>query len=102
MAPRPAHFDPRLYQIAVLTLLLAYGMTALDFDVGVLQCATIFASALAVQFLGTRLTGLSRFDPRSALISALSLCLLLRSNDLSIAVAASVIAIGSKFVVRVR
>jgi enediyne biosynthesis protein E5 len=95
-------FDPRLYQIAVLALLLAYGALALDFDVRPLQCGTILATALGVQLACSRAAGLPRFDPRSALISALSLCLLLRTNDLWAAAAAATVAIGSKFVVRVR
>jgi hypothetical protein len=43
-----------------------------------------------------------RFDPKSACISALSLCLLLRTDRLWLAVAAAVAAIASKFVVRCR
>jgi hypothetical protein len=39
----------------------------------------ILITALGGQFLCTRLAGLRRFDPLSALISALSLCLLLRT-----------------------
>jgi Na+-transporting NADH:ubiquinone oxidoreductase subunit NqrB len=43
-----------------------------------------------------------RFDPRSALISGLSLCLLLRTDSLLLAAAAAVLSVGSKFVLRVR
>ncbi len=43
---------------------------------------------------------LTRFDPRSALISGLSLCLLFRTSDPWLAVAAGAIAVGSKFAVR--
>jgi enediyne biosynthesis protein E5 len=41
------------------------------------------------------------FDPRSALISGLSLCLLLRSNSSLLAIAAAMVTIGSKFVIRI-
>ncbi|PYO55606.1 MAG: Na+-transporting NADH:ubiquinone oxidoreductase, subunit NqrB, partial [Candidatus Rokuibacteriota bacterium] len=41
------------------------------------------------------------FDPRSALISGLSLCLLLRTNSLTLAVLTAALAIASKFVLRV-
>src|SRR5438876_6822629 len=102
MMLRGARFDPRLYQITVLALLLAYGVLVLDFDIPPLQCGAILATALGVQLGCTSVAGLSSFDPRSALISALSLCLLLRTNDLWVAAAAATIAIGSKFVVRVR
>ena len=47
-----------------------------------------------------RLSNLPAFDPRSPLISALSLCLLLRTNDPAAAALASFIAIASKFVIR--
>ncbi len=41
------------------------------------------------------------YDPRSALISGLSLCLLLRTNSLLLAITAAVVTIASKFVIRV-
>lgn len=96
-APR----DPRWYQISVLAALLAYGLTGLDFDIGLLQVTATLAAALGGQFVCTRLWNLPRFDPKSALISGLSLCLLLRTDSLLLVVAAALISIGSKFVVRV-
>lgn len=93
--------DPRLYQIAALSLLLLYGMTHLGFDVTPARAALIVGTALATQWIGSRFARL-RFDPKSALISALSLCLLLRSNSLWLLAAGAVIAVGSKFVVRIR
>ncbi|HZE20311.1 MAG TPA: RnfABCDGE type electron transport complex subunit D, partial [Candidatus Angelobacter sp.] len=41
-----------------------------------------------------------KFDPKSALISGLSLCLLLRTNYPLLAIAAAVITVASKFVIR--
>ncbi|HET9317917.1 MAG TPA: RnfABCDGE type electron transport complex subunit D, partial [Vicinamibacteria bacterium] len=49
-----------------------------------------------------RLTRVPRFDPRSALISCLSLCLLLRTDSLPLAAVAAAVTIASKFVLRVR
>jgi enediyne biosynthesis protein E5 len=97
-----ARVDPRFQKIAVLSLLLTYGLLALDFEVAPVQAIAILGSALIAQWIGTALFGLPRFDARSALISALSLCLLLRTNDLWIDVAAATIAVASKFVLRVR
>ncbi len=94
--------DPRHYQIAVLATLLLYGVLALDFEVPPLRIATILATCLAVQWLGGRWAGLPAFEPRSALISGLSLCLLLRTNSLLLALGAAALAIGSKFVLRFR
>ncbi len=97
-----ARLDPRLYQIAVLSLLLAYGIAWLDLEIGSRQALAILATALLTQLAGTRLYGLPRYDPKSALISGLSLCLLLRTNDPWFAVLAAAVAVASKFVLRVR
>ena len=92
-------FDPRLYQIASLSVLLLYGLLWLHFDVMVLQIAITLGTALLTQFAGTRFYNLPTFDPRSPLISALSLCLLLRTDHLEVAALAAFVAIASKFVI---
>ncbi len=94
--------DPRWYQIGSLGLLLAYGVAALEFRVTGAAILVAIGSAEVAQWLGTRLAGLPRFDPRSALISALSLCLLLRSQSLVWIGVAAAIAVASKFLIRVR
>ena len=94
-------FDPRLYQIAVLGSLLSYGVLWLDLGVSGQQIAAVLSTCLAVQYGCTRLSRLPRFDPRSALISGLSLSLLLRAACPALAVLASVVTICSKFVIRV-
>jgi hypothetical protein len=93
-------FDPRLYQIASLSALLLYGLIWLRFDVSAWQIAVTLVAALLTQYAGTRFYNLPSFDPRSPLISALSLCLLLRTEYLAVTVLAAFIAIGSKFVIR--
>ena len=93
--------DPRHYQIAVLSLLVVYGVVALDFGIHWYNAAGITLTTLAVQFFCTRLASLPSFDPRSPLITALSLTLLLRTDDLVLAVAAATLAIGSKFLLRI-
>ena len=102
----PAHpalrWDPRLYQIATLGGLLGYGVLWLGLDVDPWIAAIILITVLAAQLLATRMTGRGRFDPRSALISGLSLCLLLRTHSYELAVLTAVLAIASKFLVRVR
>ena len=93
-------FDPRLYQIASLSVLLLYGLLWLHFDVMVLQIAITLGTALLTQFAGTRFYNLPTFDPRSPLISALSLCLLVRTDHLEVAALVAFVAIASKFVIR--
>jgi len=102
---RPIRFlgaDPRHYQIAMLSMFLGFGLFAFDFGMRPAMAAFTLASALGLQFLCGKMVGLPRFDPRSPLISGLSLCLLVRTNLWWIALLAVVIAIGSKFVVRVK
>src|SRR6266516_1708067 len=94
--------DPRVYQIAVLGSLLVYGIGWLDFEVRPGQAILILAAVLLTQYCCTRIWQLPVYDPRSALISGLSLCLLLRTNTPALAVAAGVVAILSKFLVRRR
>jgi Na+-transporting NADH:ubiquinone oxidoreductase subunit NqrB len=94
--------DPRLYQIAVLSSLLVYGTAILDFGIRWHNAAVIVLSAQAAQFLASRALRLARFDLLSALITSLSLTLLLRTEFILLAALAAIIAIGSKFLVRVR
>jgi hypothetical protein len=93
-------FDPRLYQIASLGTLLTYGLLWLHFDVSIPQIILTLAAALLTQYACTRLHKLPAFDPLSAVVSALGLCIFLRTNDLPIAALAAVVAIASKFVIR--
>jgi enediyne biosynthesis protein E5 len=90
--------DPRHYQIAVLSLLLIYGVGWLEFDIAWPQLVVSLGTALLAQYACTRLFGLSSFDPRSPLISGLSLCLLLRTNTLFLAFLTAVVTIASKFI----
>ena len=94
--------DPRWYQIVVLSSLLVFGVAVLDFGIRWQNAVTIMAAAQLVQFIGGRAVGLPRFDPLSALITSLSLTLLLRTDTILLAATVAVIAIGSKFLVRVR
>ena len=100
-APAGPKLDPRLYQIAMLAALLAYGILRLDFEITAGRAALTLAVALLAQYACTRIWKLPAFDPRSALISGLSLCLLLRTNSAGLAIAAAAITIASKFVVRI-
>ena len=93
--------DPRVYQISILAALLVYGVLALDFEIAAPRAAVLLATSLLTQYACTRLWSLPAFDPRSALISGLSLCLLLRTNFTSIAILTAVVTIASKFVLRI-
>jgi len=116
--------DPRLYQIAMLSALLVYGIGQLAFDISALQVTTTLLMALATQTVfdvarNSRLPAatsktseaipqlrirlaLVAINVKSALISGLSLCLLLRTNYPEVAVAAAFVAIAGKFLIRRR
>lgn len=99
--PPPLLRDPRLYQILVLSSLLVYGIARLDLEVRPGRALLLLATVLLTQLACTRIWRLPAFDPRSALISGLSLCLLLRTNSVALAVTAAAVTIASKFVLRV-
>ncbi|MFL6259395.1 MAG: RnfABCDGE type electron transport complex subunit D [Thermoanaerobaculia bacterium] len=92
--------DPRLYQILVLSSLLVYGVTRLDLEIPAGRALLLLGVAQLTQYACTRLWRLPAFDPRSALISGLSLCLLLRTNSWVLAALAAAVTIASKFVLR--
>ncbi len=91
--------DARWFQIAGQAAILLTGMIALDFGVSPAQIAAAIFAALGAQWAGALLVA-SRFDWKSALITGLSLALLLRANDIWPFVIAALIAIGSKFAIR--
>jgi non-ribosomal peptide synthetase component F len=94
--------DPRIFQIAFLGILLAAGAWLRDFSLEAAQIVLTFAAALLAQ----RLTFPLRPDaPRSylsAVITALSLTLLLRADNLWVHPAAACAAIASKPLIRIR
>jgi Na+-transporting NADH:ubiquinone oxidoreductase subunit NqrB len=94
--------DPRWYQVCVLSLLLGFGILVLDFGIHWQNALAIFAMAQLTQLLASHLIARIPYDPLSALITSYSLTLLLRTDVFALAMLAAIIAIGSKFLVRVR
>jgi Na+-transporting NADH:ubiquinone oxidoreductase subunit NqrB len=84
----------------MLASLLAYGMLRLDFEIAAGRAATLLMTTLLTQYVCSRVSRVPTFDPRSAWISGLSLCLLLRTNSDSLAILAAIVTIASKFVIR--
>lgn len=91
--------DPRHYQILTLSTLLVYGIVASIFEISAVQIVGIFVAALSTQYLGCLMNAV-RFEPRSALITALSLSLLLRADGVAPLMMAAAIGVGSKFMLR--
>ena len=100
-ARRRSALDPRYFQIASLTGLLSYALLFLGIPVSFGRIVVILGTALGTQWGLSRIVGI-RFDWRSPLISGLSLCLLLRGNELWIPMLGALLAIASKFLIRAR
>lgn len=94
--------DPRRYQIVVQISLLVFGIGWLELPIRAAGVATILGAALLTQLFWTRWKSLPGFDPRSPLISGLSLCLLLRTELLVLMAVAAFVTISSKFLLRSR
>ena len=93
--------DARHYQIVALATLLIYNIGWLDFGARPINSTLAIVGALATQAVCTWWFKLPAFDPRSPLITGLSLSLLLRADDPWLHALAGVIAIGSKFAFRI-
>ena len=93
--------DARHFQIVALSSLLTINFVWFDFGARPLYSALAISSALATQVVCSRYFGLPRIDLRSPLITGLSLSLLLRADEPWLPAIAGVIAIASKFVLRI-
>lgn len=94
--------DPRLFQIAVLGILLAAGAWLRDLSLRPAQIVLTFASAILTQRATFRLRPNSARSYRSAIITGLSLTILLRADNLWTHPVAAGAAIVSKSALRVR
>ncbi len=92
--------DARHFQIIYLSLFLIYGIYFLSWDTELMRYLVITLSCVATQTFFSLRKGKSLNSIKSALISALGLCLLLKTNHLWIAGLAGFVAIASKFFIR--
>lgn len=93
--------DPRHYQIGVLGCLILLGASHFGFHLPWWHAVGCVGATLVTQAIADRVVG-RPFDPRSPLISAFSLTLLLRTGSLTLSIGAGVIAILSKYLIRWR
>jgi enediyne biosynthesis protein E5 len=94
--------DPRLFQIFALGSLLATGAWLRDFSLRPAQILVTFAAAVVTQRLTWRFYSPAARSYRSAIITGLSLTLLLRADNLLVHPIAAAAAISSKSFIRVR
>ncbi|MFT5185718.1 MAG: Na+-transporting NADH:ubiquinone oxidoreductase subunit NqrB [Flavobacteriales bacterium] len=92
--------DPRDFQIAFLSVFLIYGIIALDWSADWAKYLTLVSVSVIVQAIGERIVNKDRSSWKSAVITALGLCLLLKSGELWVLALASAVAIAGKFLIR--
>ena len=92
--------DPRWLQIAFLFSFLLLGLTARDFPIW--HAPLLFASCLGTQLACERLLKLPHAGPLSPIITSFGLTLLLRAGAFWVPPLAGVLAIGSKYALRIR
>ncbi|PCJ62789.1 MAG: Na+-transporting NADH:ubiquinone oxidoreductase, subunit NqrB [Bacteroidetes bacterium] len=94
--------DPRYFQILYLGSFLLYGVGYLGWNSDSAKYGAIVLTAVVVQFIFSLLTTKKYSSVKSALITALGLCLLLKTGTVQVAVFAAGIAIASKFLIKVK
>ena len=92
--------DPRYFQVLYLGSFLFYGLSFLDWGSDWKFYALIVSMAVLTQLVLVHFTSKKYSSVKSALITALGLCLLLKVNSLEVAALAALLAISSKFLIR--
>ncbi|MGE5107516.1 MAG: RnfABCDGE type electron transport complex subunit D [Sphingobacteriales bacterium] len=100
MAQPTTRWDARYFQIGFQLLLLSYGLMYLHWNAEWLTYFLYTSSALLIQLAIEYFTSKKYDSWKSALISSLSLCLLLKTNDWYICLIASALTIISKYIFR--
>lgn len=94
--------DARWLQITALCAFVAYAVLGLHAAIAPVNVLAFVLTALVCEWLFGSTHDARGFDFRSPLITALSLTLLLRTDDAGIAIAAAAFAIAAKHLLRVR
>jgi len=92
--------DARHFQIFYLSLFLIYGISFLHWDADISRYTYLLVGTGVFQLIFCLIYKKSFSSLKSALISALGLCLLLKTNEMWVALLAAFIAVSSKFLIR--
>ncbi|MBK9731556.1 MAG: RnfABCDGE type electron transport complex subunit D [Chitinophagaceae bacterium] len=92
--------DARHYQLVFLTSFLCYGISMLQWEYEPVVFAAAFSTCFITQYLFIVFKTQDLHSLKSAMISALSLCLLLKTNDPLIMTLAGILSISGKFIFR--
>ena len=107
MQPKAFAIDSRYFQVIFQAIFLSYGITMLHWDADWGHYGISIGGCLFFQYAAESIKA-KRFLPAgefnrwgfSVLISAMSLCLLLKTNDWNISLLASFITVASKYIFR--
>ena len=94
--------DARHFQIVSQTIFVCIGVVFLRWDYSFTAISLTFGTALSIQLIGIYLLKLPLHSIKSALITAFGLMLLFKSNEPMLYALAAAIAIGQKFIFKIR
>ena len=108
----PLYRDARYFQIIFQCIFLLYGIFSLDWNANYVLYSTYLCVSLGTQLLAETILSRVKKNPYllsfkirncipSAIISSLGLCLLLKTNNLSVAALAAFVSIASKYIIRI-
>lgn len=92
--------DPRHFQIVFFLSFISYGLLNLGWKADLPKFGIIIGTALLTQFVFLKIHKKSLHSLKSAMITALGLCMLLKADELWIYALAALIGISSKFLIR--
>ena len=105
MQQKVLHFDPRCFQVVFQAIFLSYGILILNWDASWLHYfisagGCLFFQYAADSFKAKRFLRVNEFDRWgfSVLISAMSLCLLLKTNHWTVSLLAAFLTVASKYI----
>ena len=94
--------DARHFQIVSQTIFVCIGVVFLRWDYSFTAISLTFGTALSIQLIGIYLLKLPLHSIKSALITAFGLMLLFKSSEPMLYALAAAIAIGQKFIFKIR
>lgn len=92
--------DARHFQILSLSTFLCYGILQLGWNTNLDRILITFGTCLLTQLFWIKWSGAPWHSLKSAMISSLGLCLLLKTNLLTTAIIAGILTISSKFIIQ--
>ncbi|GAB4136790.1 MAG: hypothetical protein Fur0041_11350 [Bacteroidia bacterium] len=93
--------DARHYQVLFQLIFLFYGIFILNWDIPLMRFNAVILTTLAVQALYIHFKSGDWSGLKSALISGLSICLMMQANSVATFILAAALSLLSKFFIRI-